>query len=137
MGIFSTLKMSNTYDNGLKQFGVRPRDIPAAVNAKICSYAEQNYKRRAASASYFNQGSEGLNAEIANAAELVAYCVIGRTAFINAGGLTAGTMDMVIQNAADDWRDSGSESSLNAMIIKILNEAELLCSEFVAEFNLL
>lgn len=132
MGLFSSYKASNTYDRVLTQFGINPRNIPASVSAKICSDAEKNYKQRD-SAGY---GAGGLQGEIANAAELVAYCVIGRKAFIDAGGATgAGSIDMVIKDASADWLDSRYGSTLDIMIIKTLEGADLLCSEFMEEFN--
>jgi hypothetical protein len=133
VGLFTAVRASSAYEKMLEARGVDPRSIPPDVHTKVCSYTSQQYER---TAKMFSQmrGWTALEANMHNSAELVAFCVLGPKLFTEGGG-DSDSATMSTKAAAESWLECGPEGSLDTMIIKTLDDANLLNSEFVAVFK--
>lgn len=132
MGFLTAWKASSLYERMLKAHGINPRSFPADVSGRICSYAMQDHERLVQQFPDLG-GPMGVEAAMHNAARLVALCVLGATNFKNVGG--DGVDVRTINQAAEDWQEYGSESSLQTMIIKTLRDSGFLNDEFCKIFD--
>ena len=131
MGWISAWKGTNAYEAALKSCGVNPYSLPADLNGRICSYANQQYER----SHPIVKRTMSLEEFIGQAGTLVALCVLGPTVYANRGASNGVTMDHTAANAARHWRESGPDSSLESKIIETVSNAGVMHSEFANAFN--
>ncbi len=135
MGFFSAFFGMGYYEKTLRLYGVEPRHLSANLNARVCSYAEQQYKENLTIfGSHYRKTTPTAEAQLSITAALVAFCVLGPRVFLNHqfdNGLTLGRF----KDAAADWKKSGPEATLDTMIIKTVSDEGFLHIETANLFN--
>ena len=132
MGFFSAWKGMNAYESALKSYGVNPSSLPADLNSRVCSYANQQYQSTYTTLP--NLSKIPLDYAMESAGALVALCVLGPANFSKYNKMYGVSMDDAIR-AASDWRVRGPDASLETKIIQTVSDSGVLHVEFATAFN--
>jgi len=133
MGLFSAFRLASAYEKRLKAYGIDPNILPAELNGRICSFAK-NQQERISQYTPEMRNSMYMEAALVNAADLVAFCLLGPTDYRVAGGNTE-VLKESIKDAAEAWTSEVASSRSDTLTIKALNDAGLLDDEFIELFK--
>lgn len=123
------------YEKTLRQYGVEPRDLSANLNAKVCSYAEQQYKGNLAIfGSHYLRTNPTADGQLSLTAALVSFCVLGPSVFLSHQFDSGLTLDR-FKGAINSWKESGPEATLDTRIIKTVSDEGYLHIETANIFN--
>lgn len=134
MGFFSAWKAMNAYESALKSYGVAPTSLPADLNSRVCSYANQQYERTCNTMKGFSR-MVSLEFAMESAGALVALCVLGPTNFSRYEKMYGVSFEDTAVDAANAWKNRGPDSSIEAKIIETVSDAGVLNIEFANAFN--
>lgn len=129
MGIFSAWKATNSYEDALRRYGVDPYSLSANLHGQICSYVNQQHESNIRLLGKFYVSQVPLEAQMRNAAALVAICVLGPTKSYQ----YQAEKDVYERflGIASDLKNEKTNSSLDFMIVKSISDSGFLHTEFV------